>query len=92
METFSTGSQARFKTSMLKSSLYDYSDAYILVSGPITIIAGPEDATPANKKTEERCKGLIFKNCAPLIECTSKINITQIDYAKDLDVVMPMYN
>ena len=44
--TYNTNSQIKFKTSMLRSSLYDYSDAYILVSGTITITgAGADDAT-----------------------------------------------
>ena len=34
----------------------------------------------------------VFKNCAPFTNCISKINNTQIDNAKDIDVVMPMYN
>ena len=34
----------------------------------------------------------IFKNCAPFTKCISKINNTQIDNAKDIDIVMPMYN
>ena len=41
---------------------------------------------------DERNKGVIFKNCEPFIDCTSEINNTQIDYAKDLDFAMPMYN
>ena len=43
------------------------------------------DANYANKK-------LIFKNCAPFINCINKINNTQIDIAKDIDIVMPIYN
>ena len=37
-------------------------------------------------------KGLTFKNCKPFTECISKINNTHIDNAKDLDIVMLMYN
>ena len=37
-------------------------------------------------------KGIIFKNCVPFTECISNINNTQIDNAKDMDVVMPKYN
>ena len=37
-------------------------------------------------------KKLIFKNCAPFIECISEINSTQVDNSKDIDVVMPIYN
>ena len=44
------------------------------------------------KWPDERDKGVIFNNCAPFTESTMKINNTQIDFAKDLNVVMPMYN
>ena len=37
-------------------------------------------------------KKVIFKNCAPFTNCTTEINNTQIDNAKDIDIVMPMYN
>ena len=75
---------------MLKSVSYDYSDAYILVSGTITIdAAGVDDAA---KRLDERNKGVMYKNCAPFTDCISKINNTQIDNAKYLDVVMSMYN
>ena len=37
-------------------------------------------------------KKVIFKNCAPFTDCISKINNTQVDNAKDIDIVMPMYN
>ena len=40
----------------------------------------------------ERNKGVAFKNCAPFTNCISEINNTQIDNAKDIDIVMPMYN
>ena len=43
------------------------------------------DANNSNKK-------VIFKNCAPFTDCISKINNTQVDNAKDIDIVMPMYN
>ena len=69
------------KLAMLKSSLCDYSDAYILVKR--TVIATDADTINADKE--------IFKNCAPFTECISKINNTQIDNAKDIDVVMIMY-
>ena len=71
---------------MLKSSLCDYSDAYILVKGKITINGRGADA--AARQADERDKGVSFKNCAPFINCISEINNTQID----IDIVMPMYN
>ena len=76
------------KTTMLKSSLCDYSDAYILVKGTTRVnntAAADADANNTNKK-------VISKNCAPLINCRSDINNTQVDNAKDIDIVMPMYD
>ena len=71
---------------MLKSSLCDYSDACILISGTITIIR--EWDNDAAKRADERNKGLIFKNCASFTDCISEINNAQIDNAKDKDVVI----
>ena len=70
---------------MLKSSLYDYSDAYILVSGTITVVTLAAGGRNNNIQ-------VVFKNCAAFTNCISKINNTQIDNAKDNDVVMSMYN
>ena len=75
---------------MLKSSLCDYRDAYILVKGRITITGAGADV--AARQADERDKGVAFKNCAPFINCISEINNTQVDTAKDIDIVMPMYN
>ena len=75
---------------MLKSSLCDYSDAYILVTGKITITGAGDNA--AARQADERDKGIAFKNCAPFTNCICEINNTQIDNAKDIDIVMPMYN
>ena len=87
---YNVNSQIKFKTTMLKSSLCDYSDAYILVKGTITIAGAGADA--AAREADERDKVVIFKNCAPFTNCISAINNTQIDNAKDIDIVMPMYN
>ena len=81
-------SQIKFKTTMLKSSLCDYSDAYILVKGTITVNNTAAQGAAANNTN----KKVIFKNCAPFTNCISEINNTQIDNAKDIDIVMPMYN
>ena len=73
---------------MLRSSFCDYSDAYIFVKGNISVnnTAGAgADANNTNTK-------VTFKNCAPFTDCISKINNTQIDNAKDIDIVMPMYS
>ena len=87
--TYNTISQTKFKTSVLRTSWCDYSNAYILVSGTITITgAGNDDAA---RRLDERDKWLIFKYCAPFTDCISEINSTQIHNAKYVDV-MPMYN
>ena len=75
---------------MLKLSLCDYSDAYILVKGIITINGAGVDA--AARQADERDRGVAFKNCAPFTNCISEINNTQVGNAKDINIVMPMYN
>ena len=82
---YNVNSQIKFK-----SSLCDYSDAYILVKGKIAIAGAGNDA--AARQADERNKGVVFKNCAPFINCISGINNTQIGNAKDIDIVMSMYN
>ena len=75
---------------MLRSSLCDYSDAYILVKGNISVNnTAAAAAAAATNNTNEK---VIFKNCAPFTNCISKINSTQIDNAQYVDIVMPMYN
>ena len=64
---YSTGCQIKFKTSMLRSSLFDYSDAYILVSETITIPRARDN--DASKRLDEGNAGITFKNCAPLTDC-----------------------
>ena len=66
---YNVNSQIKFKTTMLKSSSYDYSDAYILVKGTITITGAGADA--AARQADERDKSVTFKNCAPFINCIS---------------------
>ena len=90
-EVYITNCQSKFKFAMLKSSLCDYSDAYILSKGRITVIA-KNNSYAAARQADERNKGEIFQNCGPFINCNSEINNTEIDNAKDVDIVMPMYN
>ena len=82
--TYNTSKPIRFKTSMLRSDLCDYSDAYVWVKGKMTI-TNPNDNANFNKE-------LTLKNNAPFISCISKINGELVEYAEDLDIVMPMYN
>ena len=85
---YNVNSQIKFKTTMLKSSLCDYSDAYILVKGTISINNTAAQGAAANNTN----KKVIFKDCAPFTNCISEINNMQIDDAKDIDIVMPMYD
>ena len=68
---------------MLRSDLRDFSDAYVVVKGTITV-TNPNNDAYDNK--------LAFKNNAPFFLCISKINNALIGNAEDLDIVMPMYN
>ena len=81
---YSVNKNVMFKTSILRPDLCDYSDAYIIVKGKITV-TGKNNDNRVNKK-------LVFKNNAPFRSCIWKINNTFIDNAEDLDIVMPMYN
>ena len=64
---------------MIRSSLCDYSDAYILVKGTITVGNTGTATIPNNRN-----KNVIFKYCAPFTDCINEINIK--DHAKDIDV------
>ena len=79
--------QIRFKTSMLRSDLCDFSDVYIVVKGTITL------TKDANRRfIDVRNRSLALKNNALFTNGIPKINNVLIDNAEDLDVVIPMYN
>ena len=82
--TYNENESIRFKTPMLMSDLCDYTDAYILVNGTITV-AG-------NQPRDRQNRPLILKNNAPFVSCITRINNELIEDADDLDIVMPMYN
>ena len=83
-KNYNANKEIRIKTPMLRSDLCDFSNAYIVVKGDITV----EGNANANKHN----KNLAFKNNDPFTNCITKINGVQIDNAEDLDVVMPMDN
>ena len=85
---YAPNKQIRFKTAMLRSSLRDYSDAYILVKGNISVNNNAGAGAAANNTN----KKIVFRNCAPFTDCISKINNTKIDNAGYIDIVMPIYN
>ena len=68
---------------MLRSDFCNYNKAYIVVTGKITV---------TNLNNNAHDKKLALKNNAPFFSCISKINGKLIDYAEDLDVVMPLHN
>ena len=75
---------------MLKSSLCDYSDAYILAKGRITIAKAGDNVRA--RQAGERNRGITYKTCVPFINYKSELNNTEIDNAKDIDSVMPIHN
>ena len=76
---YKQGDTITFETGTIKSSLCDYSDAFILVTGNVTVAA--------NNDTD-----VAFKNCAPFSTCTTKINDVFVDEANHIYIAMPMYN
>ena len=82
--TYNMSKPIRFKTSMLRSDLCAYSDAYVWVKGTITV------TDPNNNVNFDR--RLTLKNNAPFISYISKINGELVENAEDLDIVIPMYN
>ena len=89
--TYNENKSIRFKTPMLRSNLCDYSDAYILVKGTITVTA-PGVNNNADNIRDKRNRPLILKNNAPFFSCITRINGELIEDADDLDIVMSMYN
>ena len=77
---YSQNDEIKFLTRSIESSLCDYSDAYILVTGNINVTGGD-----ANTK-------VAFKNCAPFRKCRTEINETFVDDANFINITMPMYN
>ena len=86
-KNYNVNKEIRIKTPMLRSDLCDFSDAYIVVKGDITLTK-----TNGRGIIDIRNRFLAFKNNAPFTNCISKINNVLIDNAEDLDIVMPMYN
>ena len=82
--TYNQNKSIGFKTPMLRSDLCDYSDAYILVNGTITV------TSQNNVIRDKKDRPLILKNNAPFISCITRINGELIE--DDLDIAMPMFN
>ena len=84
---YSTGSQIKSKTLVIRSRICDYSDAYTLAKGTITVTNTAAAVTSPNNRN----KKVIFKNCSPFTDCISEINNKEIDYAKDIDILIRIY-
>ena len=82
-KNYNLNNEIRIKTLKLRSDLCDFSDAYIVVKGDITV---------TNPNNVKRNRAVAFKNNAPFTNCITKINGVKIDNAEDFDVVVPMYN
>ena len=84
-------------TKSIESSLCDHSDAYILVTGNITVTrtitvpaGSPDDTEPQRKQVLTEATQVIFKNCAPFEKCSTEIDGTlETDF---INITMPMYN
>ena len=83
-KSYSINKQIRFKTSILRSEICDYSDAYVTVKGTITAQKENNRAFAGYNRTS------ILKNNAPFINCKAKINNVLIDIVEDLNIVIPM--
>ena len=85
--TYPIDSHIKFKTIMLKSSLCNYGHPFLLVKGRTTVNNTGTAAAPTNSN-----KKVIFKNCTQFTDCIFEIKNTQVDNAKQIDIVMPMHN
>ena len=83
-------------TKSTESSLCDYSDAYILVTGNITvtttIAAAVADGDPQRKQPLTEVTQVVFKNCAPFKKCSTEIDGTLVNETDFINITMPIYN
>ena len=78
---------------MLRTSLCDFSEAYIVLKGEVRVNANASAGPPARTEIQNASnKSFVFKNCAPFTNCITKINSTTVENSSDIDLVMPMYN
>ena len=92
---YSTDEEIKFLTRSIESSLCDYSDAYILVTGNIvvtrTIVAAGDNPIQRNQPLAVTTQ-VAFKNYASIKECKTEINGTFVDYADFINITISMYN
>ena len=78
-DKYKKGDTIKFETETIKSTLSDFSDAFILVTGNITVTA--------NNNTD-----VTFKNWASFSTCKTEINDVFVDEANHIYISMPIYN
>ena len=81
-DKYNQNSSIKFATESIKSSLCDYSDAFIFATGDKTVNAGNDNGNNTN---------VAFKNCAPLSICKTKINDVFIDEANHIYIAILVY-
>ena len=74
---YNQNNSIKYETESIKSSLCDYSDAFILLTGDITVTANND-------------KHVAFKNCAPFSTCDTEINDVFIDEGSHIYIAIPM--
>ena len=96
---YSHNNPIKLLTSSLESNLCDYSDAYILVTGNITVTriiavpaGSPVGTQPQSKRVLTEHTQIVFKNCAPFKGCRTETNDTFVGYADFINITIPMYN
>ena len=72
----------------LESSLSNYSDAYMLVTGNIAVKR--RNAADTADIALGSIKQVAFKNCAPFKDCRTEINDTFVDYADFINIAMSL--
>ena len=98
-DNYSHNDPINFLTKSIESSLCDYSDAYILVTGNITVartIAVPDGSSagtePHRKQVLTEATQVVFKNCAPFKKCSTEIDGTLVDETDFINITMTVYN
>ena len=74
---YKQGNAIKFEVETIKSSLCDYSDAFVLATGNIAVNAANDT-------------DVAFKNCAPFSTCKTVINDAFVDRTENIYIAMPM--
>ena len=87
---YSKDEEITFLTRSIESSLYDYSDASILLTGNITVKR--RNAADTDDIVLGAITQVAFKNCAPFEKCSTEIDGTPVDEGNFINITMPMHN